>query len=345
MSRSSTTFGARRPAAILGALGAFFWLGWAGAAQGESIVLRVNDAETRPFGQLAVVLRTYEPRPMGQGQVCMRLRRPSEGTGGPLLSLERAIVFAASGDVEVTTDFVDVTQTAIINFVSSDGTVNDRDGPLAVLFFRVAGDAPVGEEFIFEIDVADTELIDPAGGVIPIAPRAGDIEILAPGAPVALEAEGDAVAAGTTLVTGVSSQESQPVAAGAIGLQFDPTIVAGPPIVTMDPRFGGAIFSVDDATPGLLLVSFVSPNFSLNEVPGLFLRVELPIALDAPQGPSLLRIDPGLTYLQAPSGAPIALALQDDVIDVLAPTILFADGFETGDLGAWTVVLSETGEP
>ncbi len=154
-----------------------------------------------------------------------------------------------------------------------------------------------------------------------------------------LAAEGDTVAPGEVAALGVDTSELFPIGSGQVALSWDPAVAAGPPAVTMDPRHGDASFSVDLTVPGRAVVTFSSPDGSLHEVPGKIVAVDLPIAAGAPPGSSsAVSLDPALTHLEAPGGSPIPITLIDDVLELGLASAIFADGFESGDLGAWTVV-------
>src|SRR4051794_37883285 len=82
-----------------------------GGGGDNALVLRVNPAIGAPGGVVAVVLRTYAPRPVSQGQVTIRVvRRPKPGKAlgltlealtqpvRPFLSLLGTVVYSTQGD-------------------------------------------------------------------------------------------------------------------------------------------------------------------------------------------------------------------------------------------------------
>src|SRR3954454_19138152 len=84
--------------------GAFAWSGGSddgggsggggnGAGGGDkSLTLRVNPAIGAPGGTIALVLRTYAPRPIRQGQISVRVvRRPKAKSAGLGLTLEELV--------------------------------------------------------------------------------------------------------------------------------------------------------------------------------------------------------------------------------------------------------------
>lgn len=314
----------------------------------EPLTLRLSDTEVRPGALAAVVIRTYAPRGVGQGQLCMRAIEPpaapfgdktaAEGLGHPFTALEDVVVFSGAGDAVSANHFDPLSQTAVLSFESLSGTINSTDGPLAVLFFRLdAGVAP-GSLFDLRIDPGDTFMIDDEGQTVPLEIRSGELEVLAPGAPFSLGAEGDRAAPGGIAHVGVASAEHLLLGSGVVTFVYEPTIAGGPVTVTLDPRHGASVASVDSSIPGRVTVSFDSPDGSLNTVPGTFVSILLPIRADATIGTlSPVSIDPASTIDDA-AGNPLVLALAGDVIEIVPPDVLFADDFESGDLSNWSLV-------
>ena len=313
-------------------------LGPGSATAGDlDLTLRINDAMATPGERVAVVLRTYAPRGVGQGQIC-RAAQANRGPGaGPRLDLEEVVVFSEQDDATVVETFDGTAQTAVIEFASPSATINWADGPLAVLFFRLDASLQPGQEFELMLDLADTFLVDAFDQSIPLELRGGVLTVRDPGAPYELAAEGDEILPGDVAALGVDTSELFPIGSGQVALRWDPAVAAGPPVVSMDPRHGDASFSVDLSEPGRALVSFSSPDGSLNEVAGKIIGVDLPTAAGAPAVASALTLDPVLTFLEDPGDSPIPIALVADVLDLRGP--IFADGFESGDLDEWTAAV------
>lgn len=310
----------------------------------EPLTLRINDTAGRAGEQVAFVLRTYASRGVGQGQLCFRLVQnlnqvetgQTLGTTGPLLQLEDAVVWSANGDAMSAASFDDVTQQTVLDFSSASGTINLEDGPMAALFFRLRSDVAPGSQFEVQLDIADTFLFDPQGQPIPLELRGGELEILDPGEPHALAAEGDEVPPGAVAQIGASTEEIFPIVSGRIDLLYDPAVVSARPQVTMDPRHGAATAVVDLSQAGRVSVQFQSLGGELNEVPGQFLRVALPLRSDLDIGTIVpLSLDPAVSVLEGPLGT-YPLRLEADVLTVIAAEPLFVDGFESGDLDAWS---------
>ena len=308
------------------------------ATAGEDMTLRINDAMAVPGERVAVVMRTYASRGVGQGQICLNVRNANRGGNGPLVNLEEAVVFSEHGDAVVDMVFDGPGQAAMIEFSSASGTVNWLDGAMAVLFFRLDGALLPGEFFTLDLDPAATFLIDAVGQNIPLDLRRGQLLVRAPGEPLVVGADGDAVNAGQVAALGVATSQTLPLSLGQVTLLWDPAAASGPPVVTMDPRHGNTTYSVDLSVPGRAHVVFSSPDGSLNEVPGQIVSVDLPTAADAPPS-SLVTLDPDLTYLVDASDTPLQLDLVADMLQIRLPGMVFADGFELGNLDEWPVVV------
>lgn len=310
---------------------------------GDTLTLRINDASGVPGGRIAVVLRTYAPRGVGQGQVCLRAARqlaPGPGAaaaGSPLAALEEIVVFSENGDATSQATFDEIDQMALLQFASSSGSINTSDGPLAVLYFRLQPDVTPGQVFTLSLDLADTFLIGPDGQPIPVAPRSGDLAVRASGSPFELAAAGDRILPGETAVLGVETVDLFPIGSGEVGLRWDPAVSGGPPAVSMDPRHGEAFFRVEQPEPGLLVITFDSPAGALNQVPGQLVTIDLPTSPSVPPGTrAALSLDPDRTVLFGSGGEPLPLQLSGDALEFVGPDVVFADGFESGNLGQWS---------
>ena len=308
------------------------------ALAGDDVVtLHVNDAVVRPGGMLGVVLRTYEPRAVGQGQVCLRLLG-APGIG-PLMALDSGLVFSVGELPLVSTSFDLPNQSSFLSFQSSTAGVNTTDGPMIALLVEVRSDVVPGTVYPLELEGSDTNLFDENGDPLTLELRPGDVTILDSAAPFSLSADGEEGVQGGLVVVGVETVESMALESGQVTLLYDPTLVDGTPIVHMDPRHGGAVFTTDTSTPGRVRVSFSSLAGSLNRVPGQFISVALPLATNAPLGISALEIDPATTFLFDTDGEGLSLALENDEIEIFPSDVMFAEGFETGDLSRWSDVI------
>jgi hypothetical protein len=295
---------------------------------GEPLTLRISDAVAPPGGLAAIVLRTYSSRPVGQGQLDFaancRLAAPVKDTprreGSLLCAAAGAglapyfvghLVFSSNGDVQSIVDLPPGDPDAmLLRFLSPSGSVNDLDGPLAALFFRLPADAVPGTVIDLALDAAGTVLIDDDGDPVAIDIEPGFLLVRAHGAPRLVAADGDKIDPGETAELALETFEPFALAGGHVVLRYDPSIAAGPPAVRFDRRYGRAAFTADVATPGTIVVDFEAPDGSLNRVPGGFIQIALPVSAAAPRGTRTpFTIDRAETWL-APYGIVGELPLQ-----------------------------------
>jgi hypothetical protein len=293
----------------------------------------VNPAIGVPGGTVAVVLRTYAPRPVRQGQIVIRVaRRPKPAKAGSLgLTLEelaapvRPLTFLSATVYSPRNDAISQgllngladSQLAKVTFQSPSGSVNSADGPLAVFLFRLDPSVKPGDVFDLTLDPVQTGLTDAGGKPVTLAPRSDVLTVRAPSAPFKLEADGDKVQPGAVAELGVNTFEPFPVSGGRITLTWDPRLSGGAPTVKLDPRYGRSTFTVDTSKPGRLVVDFQSPDSTFNTVPGTIVAIGLPISPSAAIGArSPFTLDPVGTYLLTRKGRKVKLALQNGAIAI-----------------------------
>ncbi len=309
----------------------------------ESLTLRLNDTEGRPGSLVALVIRTYAPRGIGQGQLCFRtLSQNLTGTtskgleAGPFAALEDFIVWSTTGDAVAGASFDDTNQTAMLDFSSFSGSINLEDGPMAALIFRLRDNLPTNSSFEVGLDGAESFLFDADGVPVPLEIRPGELVILPSAAPYSLSAEGDEIPPGGLAQLGFATQEIFPISQGQVAFEYDPSVAQSLPTVTFDGRHGNAIVTIDQSQSGRVLVSFASSDQSLNWIPGQLIGINLRLRDNIPEGTSsAVRLDAASTWLEGPSG-PYLLLLEDDIIEVTSLGTLFADGFENGSVGGWS---------
>jgi len=108
----------------------------------------------------------------------------SQATGGesmPFVTLEQAVVFSEQGDATVVESFDSATQSAFISFESLSASINESDGPLAILYFRVSTSAVPDEEFQLDLDLGDTFVFDDTGQPVALEAESGRLRIREPG--------------------------------------------------------------------------------------------------------------------------------------------------------------------
>lgn len=286
----------------------------------DALTLRVNDAMGEPGGLVAVVIRTYAPRPVGQGQICFRAKSGSttQSPVGPFAALEDVRIFSRKGD-EVAIASIEASgdgQLIFVEFSSESASINRKDGPLAVLYFRLRDDLEPRRRFDISIEAGDTLLFDRKGDEIRIEPRAGELQVRSAAAPFKAEAEDDKIVPGEVAELGLETLEPVAMSAGQIGLRFDPSAVAGRIRVKMRKQHGKRKFKADRSEPGLVLVEFSSKDGSLNTVPGEILSVTFPTPTSAAVGSSSrVWIDPALTFFEDSEGDLLPFEFEDGELE------------------------------
>ncbi len=286
-------------------------LALSGAAQGrDALALRVNDAIGEPGGIVAVVVRTYASRPVGQGQICLvagggAAARSINVVDTPFESLVDSVVFATRRDV-ISSASVDTTgqgQAILLQFSSKSGTINSADGPLGVLYFKLRSDLRPGQVFGLSLDLKNTALFDPAGKLVAVEPRNGELEVRADRDAYKLEVDTHKVRPGGLEQAGIESFEPFAIGSGQIAVLYDEEIAARRVKVKMSRKQGSRRFRVNRSVPGRLLVTFNSPRNDLNLVPGSLISLKIPTRSDVPLGTrSRIEIDPAESFLLDPAG-------------------------------------------
>jgi hypothetical protein len=302
-----------------------------GGGGDRSLVLRINPAIGAPGGIVAVVLRTYAPRPVRQGQTVVRVvrrPRPAKALGLTLEELTQpvrpltflsAVVYSQRNDstAQGTLAGQPDSQTAMVKFVSPSGTINASDGPLAVFRFRLDPSVAPGQTFDLSLDPALTGLTDPSGQPIVLQPRGATLTVRAPNAPYLLEADGDKVEPGELAELSVNTFEPFLVSGGRVTVTWNPAIAGGPPTVRLDPRYGKSTFTTDTSRPGRLVVDFRSSDSSYNTVPGAIVSIAMPIKASASIGAtSPWNLDPAGTWLLNRRGRKIPIRIENGVIQI-----------------------------
>ena len=296
------------------------------ASAAEKLALRVNDARGGPGDVVAVVVRTYASRPIGQGQICIGARRAGRNrsvanatvggaaeTGSPFASLEKVEVFSARQDATFNVSFDG--ESADVTFRSPSGSINAVDGPLAVFHFRLSNSVREGEVYEIALDVEDTFVIAGSGQRIAIEPKPGELEIREDDGgeedSVELGVTGGKVRRGKTARVTLATRDAVALSSGRIAVRYDPKVVAGKPWVRIDPRYGKVTVIADTDTPGLVLIDFQSPDRSFNRVPGALFEVRMVISKQAPRGRTPVNADPALTVLRDDDGDVLDLEIQN----------------------------------
>ena len=293
----------------------------------EKLTLRVNDAEAVPGGTVAIVLRTYASKPIEQGQLCLEAKPTVSASSGPAKRAQSAEVFSDNQDTEsvFAANLTQAVQTFVIEFSSPTATINSSDGPLAVFLVDLDDNLIPGQTFDLEIDPQNTFVFDENGNPIVIRPRGGTLFIRDPSDPISLGVEADDVVPGGVARLSLQTRERIPLAYGRVGLVYNRAIAAGPPTVSVDPRYGRATFTLDTSVPGFTVIHFTSTDGSLNSIPGSVIDIHLPTR-DTISADTLSPISlDASAFLVDTTGRSLALSLESDVLHFVAPTS-FAPG-------------------
>ncbi len=305
------------------------------AAAENRLKLRVNDAAGMPGERVAIVLRTYSSRPIGQGQISFRARRRAQARSNavwdkastsaaaeasPFARLEEVQVFSAGQDARFEIRFD--AERSVLTIQSPSRTINASDGPLAILYYRLADWVQPGEEYEIGVEVENTTLYDERGRLIPIESRPGTLEISSNGNEnedgYELKAVGAQVRPGKVAFLGVETETPLALSSGRIVFRYDPSVARRKPKVQIHPRYGNVRFTADTKTPGMVIVTFQSPDASFNRVPGKIVEVLLRIWAGAPRGTrSRVSIDPVLSYLVDAEGRTVELDMDDAELVIL----------------------------
>jgi hypothetical protein len=290
------------------------------AQEVEPLVLRLNDAVALPGGIAALTLRTYSSRGIGQGQVGMPVRDTNGNpVPSPIESLLGVQVYDVGdgGTFSAELDLSGPDPVLLLNFDSPAGTVNLRDGPLAVIYLRLTDSVMPNQEFDVLLDVAGTFLDDPDGAPIPVELRSGRLSITTAGAPFVLAAAAEPVTPGAVAFLSVQTAQLRLLSTGHVVFRYDPAIAAGPPVVYVDRRYGSALIDRSGSVPaaGIISVQFVSPAENLNRVVGDIITIRLPTLDTIPPGSiSPIWLDPSQTLLVDRSGQVLTLSYEADLI-------------------------------
>ena len=114
----------------------------------------------------------------------------------------------------------------------------------------------------------------------------------------------------------MQTNEQFAIQAGQVGVRYDPALAPSWIKVRMDARYGNASFEAT-TSPGLVLVTFSSPDGTLNGVPGDLVSVSMPTnALLTRPMAFPVYLDPALTFLWDAKGQIIPVAFESDTLHI-----------------------------
>jgi hypothetical protein len=288
-----------------------------------------------PGGLVAIVVRTYTPRPISQGQLSIRGGAARARGASPFAAIESWTVFSSEGDASGSATLDPNGDQIQLQFASVSASVNDSDGPMLVVYAWLDGSYLAGTELEVSLDALGTAVVDEYGTPIEVELRSGTLSVVAEGTALAIGAEGEDALPGGIARLGVITEQVQRWMSGYLEFNYPSEIAAALPLVAIDPRYGSASLVVQHPEPGRVTISFLSADFSLNHLPGEVLQIDLPLVSDAPQNSTWpVSIDPATALILAPDGNPIPLEVHPGFFFV--GEVLFADGFESGDASVWS---------
>jgi hypothetical protein len=315
-------------------------LGTAATAQEPPVALVVDQLDAPPDGEVDVIVRTVASRPLAGVSLAIEAMERDGLPIQPFASLVSATAFAGGGDAVVDATFDHDLQRVEVDVASPSGTLNATFGPLVVL--RFALEAGIEDDTRFDLVLDGTvHLLAPDLEPVPafIAGR-GRLRVRVPD-PGPAEADlgtgGGPAFPGEPAVFGVVTGGPFPIGSGTIELLYDPAFADGAPVVTIDPRYGGAtVDTVTELEPGRLLIEFTATGTDLNAgLYGLFLTVEVPTRADIePPVEYALSLGPA-TALADPDGVPYAVETDADPLPFEPPGIIFLGNLEEGDPADW----------
>ena len=120
------------------------------------------------------------------------------------------------------------------------------------------------------------------------------------------------MAPGETALLSFLTFEPERLSSGQVAIEYDPSVTVGTPVVRMNPGFGQADFTVDDLTPGLVVVTFTSADRSLNRIPGSLVEIDVETSPEVPLGTrSPVTLVPELTFLVDKAGDLLSLRIEE----------------------------------
>lgn len=314
------------------------------AARAQVVPLEILVDETRPVlgEEVQIVLRTVESRPLASATFGLEMR-DEDGLPAVLFAeLNSAAVFAGSaggaGDATIQTQWNPLTQRIDVTLESASATLNEVFGPLAVLRFTLDPVVAMLDRPRFEIALdPDMALLDAAAEQVVTLPANGRVRVVDPDPAQGLGALGGEVFPGGNMVLGAMTVHTYAIGSGTIEVLYDAALAEGPPVVSLDLRYGATVVdSLDTSVAGRVLVTFHSDGALYNAtLHGAIFTVVVPSRAEVPVGTtSVVAVGPATALFDA-AGDPIALETDVEQLDFIAPEAVAAAGFEAGGFTEW----------
>lgn len=330
------------PAAI--GVVASMWLAPTAPASGQVLPLEVLVDETRVVlgEEVQIVVRTVDSRPLASATFGLEMRDEDGLPTVLFASLASAAVFAGTaggaGDATIQTQWNPITQRIDVTLESPTATLNELFGPLAVLRFTL--DPVVGSNPRPRFEIAldpDMVLLDAAAERVVTLPANGRVRIIDLDPAQGLGALGGEVFPGGKMVIGAMTVHPFAIGSGTLELLYDASLADGPPVVSLDLRYGATVVdSIAHPAPGQLIVTFHSDGGLYNAaLHGAIFTVVMPSRADVPVGTiSIVELGAATALFDA-SGDPIVLETDVEQLDFIAPEVVAAAAFEGGGFTEW----------
>jgi len=330
------------PAAI--GVVASMWLAPTAPASGQVLPLEVLVDETRVVlgEEVQIVVRTVDSRPLASATFGLEMRDEDGLPTVLFASLASAAVFAGTaggaGDATIQTQWNPITQRIDVTLESPTATLNELFGPLAVLRFTL--DPVVGSNPRPRFEIAldpDMVLLDAAAERVVTLPANGRVRIIDLDPAQGLGALGGEVFPGGNMVIGAMTVHPFAIGSGTLELLYDASLADGPPVVSLDLRYGATVVdSIAHPAPGQLIVTFHSDGGLYNAaLHGAIFTVVMPSRADVPVGTiSIVELGAATALFDA-AGDPIVLETDVEQLDFIAPEVVAAAAFEGGGFTEW----------
>ncbi len=135
-----------------------------------NLTLRINDASGLvPGSTVLVEVRTYNPKPISDGQICLRFDSTAFTSLG-------SVTVRGDSDVAFSAQFV-LPGELLVQFSSPSASINRFDGALLQVELTLADDLPPGFATIIDVDTAASSLIDHTGRTVTLQGRSGEFTV------------------------------------------------------------------------------------------------------------------------------------------------------------------------
>lgn len=143
----------------------------------EIFKLRVDDVVAPAGSTIGLVVRSYAPRPIRQGQVCFRPRRtPAQRLGrgdSPFAEVVGVAVFGG-GKSKLSAELVG--DMIVVTF-DAPRAINEVEGPIFGIYLKLRGDVLSGDQYTLDVDLPASWIVDASGAPLPFLVRPGTLDV------------------------------------------------------------------------------------------------------------------------------------------------------------------------